>query len=311
MAVMQFRHLRYFVKIVEAGSFSRAAATIHVAQPALSQQIADLEARMGVALLQRTPRGVRPTEAGEVLYREASSILQELEQLPGLLSSGSDDVEGKVSVGFAMSVSVAMSGPLLDICKTKYPKLALKFADGDSEALEARIVARSLDMAIVFETELVPLFSRVPLFRQRLFLVGSESSREVSGPVSLEQIRSLPLVLPSVPNGRRALVERVFAEAGLTPNIIADTDSLSSELSAVRAGVAYSILNMGVMNQTGFAEPVLIEPPIYLTCSVISSSDFPLSHAGEAVQTTLIEFVRNLITKTDRPGSEWIGPSGV
>ena len=66
---MQFRHLRYFVKIVEAGSFSRAAATIHVAQPALSQQIADLEDRMGVPLLQRTPRGVRPTPAGEVLYR--------------------------------------------------------------------------------------------------------------------------------------------------------------------------------------------------------------------------------------------------
>jgi LysR family nitrogen assimilation transcriptional regulator len=272
----------------------------------LSQQIADLEARMGVALLQRTPRGVRPTEAGEVLYREASSILQELEQLPGLLSSGSDDVEGKVSVGFAMSVSVAMSGPLLDICKTKYPKLALKFADGDSEALEARIVARSLDMAIVFETELVPLFSRVPLFRQRLFLVGGESSREVSGPVSLEQIRSLPLVLPSVPNGRRALVERVFAEAGLTPNVIADTDSLSSELSAVRAGVAYSILNMGVMNQTGFAEPVLIEPNFHLTCCVIWSNEFPLTLAAESAKKLLIDFLKAHIHATKRPGAAWL-----
>lgn len=306
---MQFRHLRYFVKIVEAGSFSRAAATIHVAQPALSQQIADLEARMGVALLQRTPRGVRPTAAGEVLYREASSILQELEQLPGLLSSGSNEVEGKVSVGFAMSVSVAMSGPLLEVCKAKYPKVALKFADGDSEALEARIVARNLDMAVVFETELVPLFSRVPLFRQQLFLVGNESSPELGSPISLNQIAGLPLVLPSVPNGRRALIEKAFAETGLTPNVIADTDSLSSELSAVRAGVAYSILNIGVMNQTGFADPVPIEPPICLTCSVISSGDFPLSHAGEAVRSTLIKFVRNLITTTDRPGSEWIGPS--
>lgn len=306
---MQFRHLRYFVKIVEAGSFSRAAATIHVAQPALSQQIADLEARMGIALLQRTPRGVRPTAAGEVLYREASSILQELEQLPGLLNSGSTEVEGKVSVGFAMSVSVAMSGSLLDVCKAKYPKLALKFADGDSESLEARIVARNLDMAVVFENELVPLFSRVPLFRQRLLLVGSESACELSGSVTLDQIATLPLVLPSAPNGRRALVEHAFAKAGLTPNIIADTDSLSSELSAVRAGVAYSILNMSVMNQTGFAEPVLIEPPIYLTCSVISSSDVPLSHAGEAVRDTLVQFVRHLVATTDMPGSEWIGPA--
>ena len=80
---MQFRQLRYFVKIVEAGSFSRAAATIHVAQPALSQQIAELEERLGLKLLQRSARGVTPTAAGEVLFREASSILHQLDQLPG------------------------------------------------------------------------------------------------------------------------------------------------------------------------------------------------------------------------------------
>jgi LysR family nitrogen assimilation transcriptional regulator len=72
---MQLRHLRYFVKIVEAGSFSRAAATIHVAQPALSQQIAEHEEQLGISLLQRNARGVRPTAAGDVLFREASVIL--------------------------------------------------------------------------------------------------------------------------------------------------------------------------------------------------------------------------------------------
>jgi LysR family nitrogen assimilation transcriptional regulator len=84
---MQLRHLRYFVKIVEAGSFSRAASTIHVAQPALSQQIAELELKLGTSLLQRSARGVRPTAAGEVLYREASTILRLVEQLPGIVRS--------------------------------------------------------------------------------------------------------------------------------------------------------------------------------------------------------------------------------
>ena len=65
---MQLRHLRYFVKIVEAGSFSRAAATIHRRpQPALSQQIAELEEQLGVKILLRTARGVRMTPAGEAL----------------------------------------------------------------------------------------------------------------------------------------------------------------------------------------------------------------------------------------------------
>jgi len=84
---MRFRQLRYFCKIVECGSFSRAAATIHVAQPALSQQIAELETQMGVELLQRSARGVRATRAGEVLYREALAILRQLDQIPSLVRS--------------------------------------------------------------------------------------------------------------------------------------------------------------------------------------------------------------------------------
>ena len=69
--MIQLRHLHYFVGIVDAGSLSRAASTLFVAQPALSQQMADLEQRLGVPLLHRSARGVRPTPAGLLLYREA------------------------------------------------------------------------------------------------------------------------------------------------------------------------------------------------------------------------------------------------
>lgn len=84
---MQLRHLRYFVSIVDAGSFCRAAATIHVAQPALSQQIAGLEATLGATLLHRSARGVCPTQVGKIFYREAVSILQRVEQLRGIVRS--------------------------------------------------------------------------------------------------------------------------------------------------------------------------------------------------------------------------------
>jgi hypothetical protein len=87
---MHYRHLYYFVRIVEAGSFSQATRTIHVAQPALSQQIAELEASLGVPLLQRSARGVKPTAAGQKFYDEASSILRKYENLPGLVRSNSE-----------------------------------------------------------------------------------------------------------------------------------------------------------------------------------------------------------------------------
>src|SRR5262245_20922095 len=307
---MQFRHLRYFVKIVEAGSFSRAATTIHVAQPALSQQIAELEERMGLTLLQRSARGVRPTAAGEVLYREASAILRQLEQLPGLVRSSSGEPEGAVSLGLAASVAPIFAGPCIETCRATLPKVTLKFSDGDSESLESRVQSNSLDLAVVFEHELVPVFSRKPLHRQRLYLISGEGVSNVAASISLEQVAKLPLLMPGHPNARRSLIEKAFAAAGLAPNLVAETDALSSELSAVRSRMGHSILPIGVLAnfpRDGLVEPVLIEPALHLTCSVIWSSDFPLTHAGEAVRNVLIQFIKDHMNKISAPGVDWIG----
>jgi LysR family transcriptional regulator, nitrogen assimilation regulatory protein len=306
---MQFRHLRYFVKVVEAGSISRAAAAIHVAQPALSQQIGELEERLGLTLLQRSSRGVRPTAAGEVLFREASDILRQLEQLPGIVRSGSGEVEGVVNLGMAVTLAGSLAGPAIAACRDVLPRVTLKFSDDDSETLQARVEAHTLDMAVVFEDEFAPIFSRRPIFQQRFFLVRREPLAGCDGTVSLDQIAKLPLVLPGNPNQRRSVIDRAFAAAGLTPNIVAEADAVLSELSAVQSGVGSSIFNAGTFSNVyrgQFADPLLIEPPLVMTCSVISSSDFPLTHAGEAVKAVLIRFIEDHIGQQKRPGAELI-----
>jgi LysR family nitrogen assimilation transcriptional regulator len=127
--------------------------------------------------------------------------------------------------------------------------------------------------------------------------------------VSIDEIATLPLVLPGLPNGRRSLIDRAFAERGFTPNVVAEADTLSSELSAVRTGIAHTILpvaNQERFLKDGFLEPLMVEPGIFLTCSIISSSDFPLSHAGEAVRNLLIEFIENELRKMGMMGVEWL-----
>jgi LysR family transcriptional regulator, nitrogen assimilation regulatory protein len=306
---MQFRQLRYFVKIVEAGSFSRAATTIHVAQPALSQQIAELEERLGVKLLQRSARGVTPTAAGEVLFREASAILHQLDQLPGIVRSSSGAPEGAVSLGLAVSLANTLIGPLVKGAQTSLPKVKLKLSDADSRTLEQAVAANHLDMAVVYEDELVSAFSRRPIFRQRMYLIGSQPPLNGAASVSIDEVAKLPLVLPGLPNGRRSLIDRAFAERGFLPNIVAEAETLSSELSAVRSGVAHTILpvaNPQRFLNDGFVEPVAVEPGLFLTCSVISSSDFPLSHAGEAVRSLVTEFLENELRKMGLMGVDWL-----
>ena len=307
---MQYRQLYYFVKIVEAGSFSQAARTIHIAQPALSQQIAELEASLGVPLLQRSARGVRPTVAGEKLYEEASSILRKLENLPSLVRSSTGDVEGLVGVGMPASLSTTLVGPFIDTCKAAHPRITLKFIDGDSEFLREEIERSRLDLALAYEDEFFPVVLRQPLFRQSHYLISSGRNPPVAGPtVCLEEVAKIPLVLPGPLNARRIVIDRTFAEAGLSLNLAAQAVTVSSELSAVRSGTACTILNLGDMSGFSlhdFAAPVLIEPTFYLTCSVIWSSEFPLTLASEAVKKLLIVFLKEHVQKTKRPGAVWL-----
>jgi LysR family transcriptional regulator, nitrogen assimilation regulatory protein len=303
---MQFRQLRYFVKIVDAGSLSRAASVVHVAQPALSQQVAELEERLGVALLQRSARGVRPTAAGEIFYKEASAILRQLDQLPTVVRSDTHEPEGTVNLGFISSLAPVLVG-FLEKCREGFPKVVIRVSDGDSLGLEDKIASSLVDLAIIHEVAFTTALTRKPLYRQKLFVVSREPVTTDGGPISLQRIAELPLVLPGKAKGRRALIERVFAEAKLRPNVVLEADTLVSEMWSVRNGVGCTILPVGDLSNFGpraFAKPTLIEPPIYFTCSIAHSADFPLTAAGEAVRDALSMFIERRLSEASIVGAE-------
>jgi LysR family nitrogen assimilation transcriptional regulator len=307
---MHYRHLYYFVRIVEAGSFSQAARTIHVAQPALSQQIAELEASLGVPLLGRSARGVKPTAAGQKLYDEASSILRKYENLAGLVRSSSGTVEGQVGLGMPASLSTTLVGPFIEACKAEHPKITLKFIDGDSEFLREEVEKGRLDLALAYEDEFFPVVLRLPLFRQNHFLISSKRSAPVAAAtISLKDVAKIPLVLPARLNARREVINRTFAEAGLSLNLAAEAVTVASEFSAVRSGAGSTIFNLGDMSGFSlhdFAEPVLIEPAFYLTCCVIWLNESPLTLAAERVKALLIAFLKDHVQGTNRPGALWL-----
>lgn len=108
---MNLRQLRYFVAVVDAGSFSRAAPQIaHVAQPALSLQISELEQSPGVMLPQRSSRGVSATAAGERIYVEANAILRRVERLHEIALGNGQEVEGRVCVGMSSTLAGRFGG---------------------------------------------------------------------------------------------------------------------------------------------------------------------------------------------------------
>ena len=309
---MRFRQLRYFCKIVECKSFTRAATTIHIAQPALSQQIAELEAVMGVELLHRSARGVRATEAGEALYREATALLRHLDRIPALIRSSGGVLEGTVSLGYAPGFGMRLMTHFLAACQKALPKVTLQLISGDNSGLRDRVEAQTLDMALIFESELqLPLMSRRPLYRQRLYYIGPANDAQPSDSLSLAQLAEMPLILTTTSTVTRMVMDHAFKTAGLSANVVAEINDSPSLLAAVRAGLGGTILAIGDLKAVGISDlppPVMIEPPLNLTCSIVANSDIPLTAGGEAVRKLLPPVLKRGVEALDLPGTTWIDP---
>jgi LysR family nitrogen assimilation transcriptional regulator len=269
-----------------------------------------LEEQFGVSLLQRNARGVRPTAAGEILYKEAAAILHQLDQLPGMVRSGDGEPEGTVTLGIMSSLAPKMVGGILGECRTVLPKVTIRVGDGDSLGLEGKIASGVVDIGILYEDEFITPLMRKPLFTQRLFLISVVPLPDQTDVISLGSVAQLPLIVPGPTYGRRReLIERTFTEAKLKPNIALEADTLGSELWAVRNNIGYSILPVGDMSHFGpyaFAKPILIEPPMQMTCSIVHSGDLPLTNAGEALRDFLIGFIAPRVRQPDMPGVQWI-----
>jgi LysR family nitrogen assimilation transcriptional regulator len=309
---MRFRQLRSFCKIVESGSFSRAAAAIYIAQPALSQQIAELEAQLGVELLQRSPRGVRATPAGEILYREATAVLKRLDQIPSLILSSEGAVQGAVSLGISTIIGPHIAGAVVVVCKESLPKVSLKLVAADSVNLCSRVEAGQLDMAIIFEHELQPTassLSRSPLYRQRLYFTANTP---LDTPVvSLSQLAGMPLVLPSLPNSTRFAVDHALKSAGLSATIATEVDDFPGSLMAVRAGLGGTVIPTGTLAHVGGVDlqvPAPIEPPLYVTATLVADKSAPLTQAAYAVHALLVPVIKDYLDVEQIPGTQWVAP---
>lgn len=283
-----------------------------MAQPALSQQVAELEEELGVSLLHRSARGVRPTPAGEALYREAVLILRQIEKLPEIVRYTGGEVAGSVSLGMSSTLASSLAGDFMKACRVALPMVNLSFVTEDSLSLKTRIAARSVDLAILFEESPTPGLLREPLFRQRLYLIQRKPrTGRPAKSVTLAQVGAQPLVLASHPNALRSLLDARLAAEGIAPQVAAEANMLHGMLSAVQAGVGAAVIPMGDFTAAtggGGLVALPIEPPILQTAHLVSSADAALTPAGEAVRALLGPFVQRVLDEKAPPGMQKIEP---
>src|SRR5215475_12455289 len=168
---MDLRQLRYFVGIVQAGSLSRAADKLHVAQSAISHHLASLETELDRQLVTRGPRGVRLTEAGTILYRHAEAILQHIESARRDTMSTHKVPSGRVSIGFPTILVPILSRELFARVRAEYPQILLHISDGNSWLVREKLINGRLDVAVLYQSQPERGMAVEPLLQEELFYV--------------------------------------------------------------------------------------------------------------------------------------------
>lgn len=248
---MDLRQLKYFIQVVENGSLTKASGALHIAQPALSQQIAKLEGEIGKPLLVRSPKGVSPTDSGRALYNHARLMVRQFDQALSIARQETPDIQGMVSLGMPSTTLSALGLPLIRRVRQKCPQIILNIVEGMSGHLAQMMRLRQLDLAILFAHDSIPNTEPIPLINEELFVLAPHDNPWIDADqndLTLEEVSLIPLILPTSSHGLRKRISIVFEQRGMPINVVAEIDSLSLLMDCVYEGLGATIKPMAAIH---------------------------------------------------------------
>lgn len=308
---MEIRQLRYFIKICELGSMGRAAIELDVVTSALSQQISRLESELSTRLLQRSPAGVIPTEAGTAFMHHAQLALRNIDN--AAQAARHARLSGQVSVGFAPTTASVLGLPFQKVMRERYPDIRLHLVEALSGNLAAMLNARRIDLGIIFKADAHRHWHTSPLLEEKLFLVAAPTVKGLVARerVLLSELADVPLVLPSAPHGLRALVDAGFMRANVIPDIALEVDGLAMLMDTVMDGQLASIQPGAASTRhagAGLLHMEIADEGMARQNLLASLSDEDLSPAGLAARVVIAEVVRTTVREGRWKGAQLYQP---
>jgi DNA-binding transcriptional LysR family regulator len=310
---MDLRQLRYFARIVELGSMTRAAADLHVAQPALSKSVLALEAELKAVLLIRSPHGVTPTDAGLRLYEHAQIILNQLERARIDLSDVGTGPSGRVTVGMSYSVAAVLAVPLLRAAQHRLPKVRLEMFQEPRQSLPDRILSGRIDLGVMVYPKAVVGIEQTTLVSENiLFVCAPDLAATLPEPVPLQAIADLPFILPTRANSLRVLVDSLFLIHGKPLNVVHEVDAIGQFIDCVRAGLASTFLPAGCVGQAVQDGAVATRPigghTLSRSVAIAHSQSNPTGRAVVEVMNLLRELMEKAVADGTWAGARWVAP---
>ncbi|PLP32368.1 transcriptional regulator CynR, partial [Klebsiella michiganensis] len=228
------RHLNYFIAVAEHGGFTRAAAILHVSQPALSQQIRQLEETLGVRLFDRSGRNTCLTDAGKVWLIYARRALRELAEGQRALHDVDDLQRGTLRVAVMPTFTHYFMGPLVASFYQRYPNITLDIQELAQDRMETLLLNDELDIGIAFDGSDSRDIVSQPLLSETLALVvGRSHPLAATRRVALTALNQASLILLSCAFATREQIDRDCRQRGIQPKVQMEANSISAVLTVV------------------------------------------------------------------------------
>ena len=283
-----------FLKVVEVGSFTRAAELLGYTQPALSQMMTSLERELSMKLLYRSRYGIRLTPEGERLYPSVESAVRQYDAMRRSADEISGLDTGIVRIGTVSSVSAHWLPQVIRAFWEKHPNVQIVLHQGDYSSIQEWIRTGAVDFGFVNPHAVKGLETVVVKSGQFRAVVPAGHPLAAKAAVTLEALAGEPFLL--VESGAYGEVEEAFAAAGVTPNVRLRVHDDYSLLSMVEQGMGVSVLTELVLRKTAYNVSVLpLDPPVIRTLAIVTKDRCTLPLAARVFIDDLLEMRGQLL----------------
>ncbi len=302
--MLNLKQIQYFIAVSDNLSITKAAAILHIAQPALTRHIRSLEDDLGVALFLRKGRGLDLTSAGLAFRDRAKAILKDLDRARVEAKALSRGPNGRIDVGMPAAISQSLSKILIERMVSPPNSLALRIIDGWTGFIVEWLLLGRLDVGVIYDhASRSRLLHVEALAVERQYLVCSANSTLAhKKSISLAHLERIPLVLPSKDHGLRISVDKQFEAQGISPNVGLEVESILAIKQFVEAGEYCSILSRGeIVNEISSGKLIVLDTrpifkrTLYLAWAHERSIDPPLQ--------ALLDVIREESTKLINSGA--------
>lgn len=292
---MDLKQINYFIVVCEQRSFSRAVEILDVSQPSISRQIQLLEAELRQHLLRRTGRGVEPTEAGLRFLNHARALHKLASHAKQDLQTFRSSAQGKVRLGLPPRVARRLTPLIVQEFRAQAPNSSISIAEGLSSDMRGWLIKNRIDLALLYDPSPAAMLAYETIYREDMVLAYAKTCQpRPPRLIKAVQLGQYPLVLPSMPNSIRTLVENICNDFEVSLNIVAEVDVVQTAVETISYDQVFTIIPRSAIHDTARHQELTfsaIKDPVIMNNLVLA---MPINSPNPELAETTANILRSI-----------------